>query len=200
MANNILINIFKHLKLVTKHKYWVFKLSIKVGIPFRGLAHDLSKFSLTEFGESVRYYSGKRSPISVCKENNGYSKAWIHHKGRNKHHLEYWVDLTAPNKAPVIPYKYLAEMVCDKLSASIVYGGKYWTNSSQHDYWQKEREREILNPKVQNFFDEVFLEVKENGIDKTLTRQNMKNLYKKYCIDDKTEYKYEFHGEWKKIN
>ena len=130
MANNILINIFKHLKLVIKHKYLVFKFSIRVGIPFRGLIHDLSKFSFTEFCESVKYYNGKRSPISICKEKNGYSKAWLHHKGRNKHHLEYWVDLTAPNKAPIIPYKYLAEMVCDKLSASIAYGGKNWTNST----------------------------------------------------------------------
>ena len=200
MANNILINIFKHLKLVTKHKYLVFKFSIRVGIPFRGLIHDLSKFSFTEFCESVKYYNGKRSPISICKEKNGYSKAWLHHKGRNKHHLEYWVDLTAPNKAPIIPYKYLAEMVCDKLSASIAYGGKDWTNSSQHEYWQKEKQKEILNPKVQNFFDEVFLEVKENGIEKTLTKQNMKSLYKKFCIDDKTEYEYEFHGVWKKVD
>lgn len=200
MANNILINIFKHLKLIMKHKYLVFKLSIKIGIPFRGLVHDLSKFSATEFGESIKYYNGKRSPISVCKEKNGYSKAWLHHKGRNKHHLEYWVDLTARSKAPVIPYKYLLEMICDKLSASIVYEGKNWTNSSQYKYWQKEREREILNPKVQNFFDKVFLEVKENGIEQTLTKQNMRDWYKKYCIDDKTEYEYEFHGEWKKIN
>ncbi len=196
MKENIIINIFKHFKLVAKHKYWVFRLSIKVGIPFRGLIHDLSKYSITEFGESVKYYNGEKSPISVCKEKNGYSKAWLHHKGRNKHHLEYWVDLTAPDPAPIIPYKYIAEMICDKMAAGIVYNGKNWSNSSEYEYWQIERKKEIMNPKVQNFFDEVFLEVKEKGIEKTLIKENIKSLYEKYCINDKTEYRYEFHGEW----
>lgn len=89
-------------------------------------------------------------------------------------------------------------MVCDKLSASITYGGKSWTNSSEYDYWLKEREKIIINPKVNNFLTEVFIQVKNKGINKTLNKKNMKELYKKYCIDDKTKYKYEFHGEWKK--
>ena len=84
-----LINIFKHLKLVFKHKWLVFKLSCKIGIPLRGLLHDLSKFSPEEFWESVKYYNGHGSPITSCKKENGYSRAWLHHKGRNKHHLEY---------------------------------------------------------------------------------------------------------------
>ena len=56
-----------------------------------------------------------------------------------------------------------------------------------------------VNPKIDNFLTEAFLQVKENGIEKTLTKKNMKELYKKYCIDDKTEYRYEFKGEWKEI-
>lgn len=196
MSINILINVIKHFKLVAKHKFLVFKFCCKLGVPFRGLVHDLSKYSFEEFGESIKYYTGTKSPISECKEKNGYSRAWLHHKGRNKHHLEYWVDLTAPNPAPVIEYKYVAEMVSDKMAAGIVYNGENWTNSSQYDYWEKEKKKTIMNPKIENFFTQVFLDVKENGIDKTLTKQNIKELYKKYCIDDNTKYKLEFEFKW----
>ena len=74
--------IFKHLNLVNKHRWLVFKLSIKAGIPFRGLIHDLSKYSPTEFFESVKYYNGSYSPISEARIKKGYSKAWLHHIGR----------------------------------------------------------------------------------------------------------------------
>ena len=130
-----LSNIFGHLKTITKHKWIVFKLSIKAGIPIRGLLHDLSKYSLTEFIESAKYYQGgKRSPIAKAREIQNYSKAWLHHKGRNKHHLEYWYDFEMENP-PIIPLKYAIEMVCDKLAASIVYEGKNWKKESELKYW-----------------------------------------------------------------
>ena len=44
----------KHFNLITKHRWIVFKLCVKAGIPFRGLLHDLSKYSPTEFIESVK--------------------------------------------------------------------------------------------------------------------------------------------------
>ena len=200
MSKNIVSNFFKHIKLVSKHKWLVFKFSVKLGIPFRGLMHDLSKFSYDEFWESVKYYEGKVSPITKCKQENGYSKAWLHHKGRNKHHVQYWVDLGTKGVAPVIPYKYVVEMICDKLSASITYNGKNWTNSSEYEYWVKEKKRIIVNPKIENFLEEVFLNLKENGLEKILDKKYLKETYKKNCIDDKTEYYYEFKGEWKKVD
>ena len=200
MSKNIISNFFKHIQLVSKHRWLVFKFSCRLGIPFRGLTHDLSKFSYEEFWEGVKYYNGKVSPIHLCKQKNGYSKAWLHHKGRNKHHFQYWTDLGTEGVAPVIPYKYMAEMICDKLSACITYNGKNWTNSSEYEYWQKEKTRVIVNPKIERFLEEVFIQVKNNGIDKTITKHNIKELYQKYCIDDKTEYIYEFKGEWKKID
>ena len=114
-------NFIGHLKTVMKHKWIVFKLSIKAGVPIRGLLHDLSKFSPVEFFESVKYYQGgKRSPTIAAREANGYSKALQHHFGRNKHHLEYWYDLDR-QKPIVMPFKYCAEMICDKLAACMVY-------------------------------------------------------------------------------
>lgn len=189
-----------HLKTVTKHRWMVFKLCCRAGIPWRGFVHDLSKFSPTEFWSGVKYYEeGKHSPIIKEKIEIGYSEAWLHHKGRNKHHLEYWVDTATKQVAPVIPYKYAVEAVCDELAAGIVYKGKEWTTGTQYEYYTtKQREQTIVNPKIDIFLTEVFFEVKEKGINKTITKKNLKDKYKKYCIDDKTEYEYEVQkGVWK---
>ena len=80
---HIIVKAWKHFCLVNKHRFLVFQLSIKAGIPWRGFIHDLSKYSPTEFWESAKYFNGKKSPISVCRLDKGYSLAWLHHKGRN---------------------------------------------------------------------------------------------------------------------
>ena len=177
-----LINIFKHTKLVLNHKYVVFKLCCKVGIPWRGFLHDWSKFSPTEFLESIKYYNGHGSPITICKKENGYSKAWLHHKGRNKHHPEYWIDMSIPDKTVIMPYKYAVEMICDKMAAGIVYQGKEWNKEWQLKYYTKEREKSLIHPQMDKFMLTIFTEVSKNGLNKTLTKQNMKKLYEKYCI------------------
>lgn len=171
----------KHFKLITKHKWEVFKLCIKAGIPFRGFMHDLSKYSPTEFIESAKFYVGDHSPITEAKKANGYSKAWLHHKGRNKHHYEYWYDAKAPDKTPVIPYKYAVEMVCDTLAAGKIYLGKNWNNNSQLAYWLRTKDLEYINLKTADFLEAVYTEVSKNGIDKTINKANLKKLYNKYC-------------------
>ncbi len=175
-------NVMKHFNLITHHKWIVFKLCCKIGEPWRGLVHDLSKYSPTEFFESVNYYTGDHSPITEAKKNKGYSEAWLHHKGRNRHHAEYWVDHRAPEVTPMIPYPYAAEMICDKLAAGIVYEGKKWTKELELSYWEeKEKDKVEMNPKIRDFITAVMTEVARQGIDKTLTKKNIKQLYKKYC-------------------
>lgn len=176
-------NIIGHFKVITKHRWVVFKLCCKVGQPWRGLVHDLSKYSPTEFWEGVKYFNGKHSPITDCKKTEGYSKAWLHHKGRNKHHTDYWVDLSAPDKTPIIPYPYVAEMLCDKLAAGIIYKGKDWTKEYELEYWLNERDKTLVNDQVEALITDVFTQVSEVGIDKALTKENVKKSYKKYCID-----------------
>ncbi len=177
-------NIINHFKLITHHKWVVFKLCCKIGEPWRGLMHDLSKYSPTEFLESVKYYQGDHSPITEAKKDKGYSEAWLHHKGRNKHHTQYWIDYESPEKTPVIPYHYAAEMICDKLAAGIIYQGKKWTKEFELSYWEeKEKDKLEMNPKIKDFITAVLTEVSENGINRTLTKKNIKHLYKKYCLD-----------------
>ena len=172
----------KHIKLVSKHKWVVFKLCCRVGVPWRGFMHDWSKFSPTEFGESIKYYVGTHSPIKEARKVQGYSRAWVHHVSKNKHHYQYWVDFTATGPVPVmIPYKYVAEMICDKMAAGIVYEGKNWKPDSELKYYLKEREDALIIEPIDKMLLEVFTSVKDNGIKKSLTRKNIKSLYKKYC-------------------
>ena len=172
-------NLYKHFNLVNKHRFLVFKLSIKAGIPFRGLIHDLSKYSFVEFIESIQYYSGDKSPISNCKKVNGYSKAWLHHKGRNKHHHEYWYDYAANDQTPIIPYKYTVEMICDTLAVGMTYKGKEWTNDYQLKYYMKDRKVKKINPKIDKILIEVYENISKYGID-VLNRKNLKEIYYKY--------------------
>ena len=161
---NILTKVVKHLGVINKHKWIVFRLCLKAGEPLRGLLHDLSKYSPTEFWESVHYFDGTHSPIIDCKKENGYSKAWLHHKGRNKHHSEYWIDFEAPEETPIMPYPYVVEMLCDKLAAGIVYEGKNWTKEYELQYWNREKENIMINENVKNLVTDFLTQVAESGI------------------------------------
>lgn len=108
--------ILLHFHMINKHRFFVFRLACRVGIPWRGLVHDLSKYSPTEFWESVKYYTGDHSPITNARNAKGYSEAFLHHKGRNKHHYEYWYDFDV-DQPLMIPYKYVKEIICDNLAA-----------------------------------------------------------------------------------
>lgn len=140
---NYIQKFFGHLKTVTKHKYWVWYYMNKCGFKWgwRGLWHDMSKFSPTEFWESVKYYSGTRSPIDACKEEKGISMAWMHHKGRNPHHYEYWQDnFDHGGEAKEMPWRYKVEMICDYLAAGRAYMGKNFSYKAEYEWWQKKLE------------------------------------------------------------
>ena len=144
--------------------------------------HDWSKFSTTEFWESVKYFDGHKSPITVCKAKTGYSKAWLHHKGRNKHHYQYWTDLSLPGKTVIMPYKYAVEMVCDQLAAGMTYNGEKWTQNTQLEYYMDKERKNLINPQIDKFLIATLTEISKKGINKTLTKKNMKKIYEKYCI------------------
>lgn len=81
-----------HSLTINKHRLEVMRLCFKCGLIKQGLMHDLSKYSFIEFFSGVKYYQGYRSPIDAEKEDKGYSLGWLHHKGRNKHHFEFWLE------------------------------------------------------------------------------------------------------------
>lgn len=175
----------KHFCLVTKHRWLVFKLSIRAGIPWRGLVHDLSKYSPTEFLESVKYYTGDHSPIDDCRRDKGYSEAILHHYGRNKHHVEYWIDIVNGEFVFIImPFKYACELICDEQAAGMAYMGKKWTQGYELEYWKKHKHEFKTDERIKDFIEKAHTEVAEKGIKETINKANLKRLYKE-CVEDK---------------
>ena len=173
-------NIIKHFHMVNKHRYIVFKFCVRAGIPFRGIVHDLSKYSFEEFFESAKYYQGNYSPIRNARNTLGYSYAWLHHKGRNKHHYEYWYDYCNKDGHVLIPLKYTKEMICDQLAAGICYDGKDWNNSSQLNYWMKAREKAKIDDRIDKLLIRVYTDISKYGINKVISSKNLNKLYKEY--------------------
>lgn len=181
MENKITLrNCIRHFKTICKHKYYVFKYCKQVGLIWRGLVHDLSKFSPTEFFESVKYYTGTKSPIDTCKELNGYSKAWMHHKGRNTHHYEYWQDNFDKGTDHVImPFNDALEMLCDYLGAGKAYSGKDFTFRDELKWYENKRETaNAMNPVIKEFMY-IMLYILANFESFKFTRELAKKVYDK---------------------
>lgn len=136
---------WKHFKTITRHKWMVMKYCFRVGLYKQGLLHDLSKYSPTEFLVGCKYYQGYRSPNNGEREERGVSTAWLHHKGRNKHHFEYWVDYALGTDTVIagvpMPRRYIVEMVMDRISACKNYSGDTYTDASPLEYFLKNKDR-----------------------------------------------------------
>ena len=130
----------------------------------------MSKYSCTEFWPGVKYYQGFRSPNEQEREEYGYSKAWLHHKGRNKHHFEYWYDYVAAVKAyrPVkMPLKYVKEMFCDRVAASKIYKKEKYNNRSALDYYLSHNAREKMHVDTANLLESWLTMLAEQGEKET---------------------------------
>ena len=140
---------WQHFITITGHRLLVMKGCFAMGLYWQGLTHDLSKYSPVEFWNGARYYQGVRSPNAAEREEKGYSEAWMHHKGRNRHHYEYWTDMsraTGRYESVTMPRRYLAEMVADRVAACKVYEGDRYTPGSALAYLNNSRERTLLDP------------------------------------------------------
>ncbi len=172
-------NPIKHFRTITKHRHTVIKHCRKAGIFWQGLGHDLSKYSPTEFIPGAKYYLGTRSPNEVEREMHGHSKAWMHHKGRNKHHFEYWTDYNPQTKRvePVeMPVKYVAEMFCDRVAASKIYNGEKYNQHLSIEYFEKGRQRRTIHQNTSDLLESLLVMLSEKGEEETF--KYIKNLVK----------------------
>lgn len=159
-----------HFKTITKHRHMVIRHCARAGILWQGLRHDLSKYSPAEFLTSAHFYLGNRSPNEAEREAYGYSKAWMHHKGRNKHHFEYWTDYDLVTKimSPVkMPVKYVKEMFCDRVAASKIYMGKDYTDEHPLAYFLRSKGKRMIHPETSDFLEKLLTMLKDEGEDKT---------------------------------
>lgn len=171
---------FKHFYTITKHKFIVGKLCFRIGLYKQGLCHDLSKYSFCEFRVGARYYQGIKSPNSVERSQKGYSLAWLHHKGCNRHHWEYWVDFTREGVAPAkMPTQYVLEMFCDRVGASMTYQGDKYQDCFPLQYYQRGKHTYIMHPETRALLEELLIYLSENGLDQTIDYINSRKDLKK---------------------
>lgn len=160
----------KHFRTITKHRHLVMRNCFRVGLIRQGLLHDLSKYSAQEFWQGAKYWCGVRSPNAVAREDLGCSTAWMHHKGRNKHHYEYWTDLntvTGQYEAVPMPRKYLVESVMDRIAACKTYHGKAYTDADPLAYLHRARETPLLHPDSRKELEYILHYLEKNGEQQT---------------------------------
>ena len=160
------MKLWQHFKTITYHRILVMCGCFRVGLYLQGLTHDLSKYSPTEFLTGAKYYQGTRSPNSAEREEKGYSEAWMHHKGRNRHHYEYWTDMnrqTRNYESVPMPRKYLVEMVMDRRAACMVYQGKNYHPGSALEYFLKSRERELMHDQTKKELEYILTMLRDEG-------------------------------------
>lgn len=167
----LLKNGWNHFKTITEHRWVVMQECFKVGLYKQGILHDLSKYTPEEFCTGVLYFQGDRSPNAAEKEAVGYSPAWLHHKGRNKHHYEYWIDLTADRSKGLqgmkMPVQYVVEMFMDRLAASKIYAKKSYTDSNALDYYKKTRKFMTIHPDSRKLLERLLIMNSKYGEERT---------------------------------
>ena len=149
----------------------VLKGCFRMGLYWQGLTHDLSKYAPVEFWTGARYYQGSRSPNAAEREDKGYSEAWMHHKGRNRHHYEYWTDMDPVSRtyqAVPMPRRYLAEMVADRLAACKVYEGDRYDTGSPLRYLLRSREKDLMHPQTRRELEFLLTMIRDQGEERTL--------------------------------
>lgn len=158
---------WEHFKTITRHRHLVMKGCFAVGLYKQGLLHDLSKYEPVEFLVGCRYFQGNRSPNNAEREETGVSMAWLHHKGRNKHHFEYWIDYGIGKDVGIVgmkmPVKYVVEMFMDRVAASKNYQKEKYTDSHPLEYYEMGRNKYIIHPETDALLKKLLVMLAEKG-------------------------------------
>lgn len=163
------MDFWRHLKTVQRHRRLVRQHCFRLGLYWQGLTHDLSKFSPVEFWAGVKYFQGDRSPNDAQRRDKGYSASWMHHKGRNRHHFEYWTDYSLTGEGIVgveMPKRYVAEMFCDRLAASKVYRGDAFDPADPYRFFLHGKQKRLLiHPATSDLLESMLVKLRDEGED-----------------------------------
>ena len=171
----------QHFKTITRHRRLVRKYCLRLGLVWQGITHDLTKYSPVEFWRGAIYYQGNRSPNEREREVTGYSRAWMHHKGRNRHHFEYWTDYNTKTKQlePVkMPDIFIFEMFCDRVAASKIYNKENYRDNMPLDYFLRSKHKRVIEKTTAAKLEFLLTMLRDKGEDAVFSyirRQVRKN-------------------------
>jgi hypothetical protein len=190
MTHSFLKRLFGHVRIIARHRKYVRRACFAMGIPLRGIKHDLSKYSPKEFWLGVRYFDGKKSPIiNERAARGGFSTAWVHHKNHNDHHWEYWLSSPTDGEqsfelsAAKMPYAAVIEMLCDSIGAGKAYDPKGWGPQSEVPYFRRNEPHRVYHPDTKRLFVTLLNALVSSGNEKAFYawyRKNRKRLKKEY--------------------
>ena len=144
----------KLIKRILTHKYYVAKYCFQIGLYWQGITHDLSKFSFTEFSRAIKYWDDNISSLANERKILGYSQTFLHHRGRNPHHYEYWIHSLDDGGVPArMPKKYVLELICDYLAAAKTYGAD---PRKEYIWWAKQQSHMKIHKETKDYITEVF--------------------------------------------
>ena len=164
------MHFWKHLHTINHHRWLVCRYCFRLGLYWQGLTHDLSKYSPREFWVGVRYFQGDHSPNDAERKAKGYSSSWMHHKGRNRHHFEYWTDVSPVTRQYVpleMPTRFFVEMCMDRIAASSTYLGKDYHDGAPLEYLLRAGDNRWMHPVTARKLRYVLTMLRDRGEEET---------------------------------
>ncbi|MBP1764624.1 MAG: hypothetical protein H6Q65_1682 [Firmicutes bacterium] len=137
---------------VMRHKWHVLSEAYKLGILWRGLTHDLSKFNASERGPRRRLKNqcsrDAQGNIRVCDE---LAFSWVWHYHKNPHHWQWWVTTLDDGSCKVFPMtdEYRREMLADWRAVARIPG-----RLDIIPWYRQNRDRIILHPETRQWIEE----------------------------------------------
>jgi hypothetical protein len=154
----------QYARYVARHKWFVYQEARKLGIPFLGALHDLSKLRPSEWGPYVDYFYGD-FPEAVYGDmrnlglrtksdvSRAFDEAWLKHQHANKHHWQHWVlrEDDGGTKVLPMPHRYRREMLADWRGAGRAITGK----DNTAEWYAKNRAQMQLHPDTREWVERM---------------------------------------------
>jgi len=144
---------WQYFKYLCRHKWYVLIECYRLGILWRGLVHDLSKFLPSEFFAYRNYFCGGYDHDMMPKPiDEAFDYAWHWHLKRNKHHWQWWILKYDEGNLKVfeMPDVYRKEMLADWIGAGKAITGK----NGVFEWYQSNKNKMVLAEYTRSWLEE----------------------------------------------
>lgn len=140
---------FRYLCYVLRHKWYVFLESCKLGIPLRGILHDLSKFKPSQWFPYVNYFCASDAAKPKAKE--AFEYACLEHYHLNPHHWQYWILRKDNGETKILPMsdQYRREMLADWRGAGRAKNGY----NDSREWYLKNKDKMLLHQETRDWVE-----------------------------------------------